>query len=121
MRNERYLLSLAAEVQKIDPSIKCYVHEDDTRILSGLCFIKKETINFIHFHEVPYRWSGCGFSAHEESCYVLENPFTANDVTSTFQPITTQRKKYNEFFKTVEQYVSWHTWLKPLNERKCKV
>jgi hypothetical protein len=80
-------------------------------------------INSIHFHEVPYRWSGCGYEEHSKSHSGGENismPFTADDVISTFKPINKIRFRYKNTnpndhsfipFKNKEHYLQWNSFL----------
>jgi len=116
-RNQEDILQLIKEVQEKDPYIEAYVHRDyydNDRYIGGVVFIKGEEINSIHFHEVPYRWSGCGHGEFSNSHYGLENskmPFTAKDVVTNFKPINGCRKSNVEVFKNKEHYLNWCSYL----------
>jgi len=119
-RNQAQLFELAKSVLKSDPKIEIY-HYDGDRPVQGLVFIKGENINSIHFHEVPYRWSGCGYGEHNNSTYGGENysmPFTTEDVITTFQPITTVKKTYKDCFKSIESYLEWCSYLTKYNSHE---
>ena len=111
-RNEQELKNLIHEVQKLHPKIKAYVSNNG--IIQGVVFIDGENINSIHFHEVPYRWSGCGYSEFGKSHYGGENmamPFTVEDVINGFSPITSKNHTHNTKFQNIEQYLKWCSYL----------
>jgi hypothetical protein len=113
-RNNDDLIKLIKEVQERDPLIEAYVHNDG-RLFPGVVFIKDETINSIHFHEVPYRWSGCGYHEHWKSHWGGENaslPFDATDVITTMRPIGNVNKTHDKAFKNKEEYLKWCSYLK---------
>ncbi len=118
-RNQADLLNLANEVKKLLPEIEVYVNRDyPNRLLSSITFIHGETINTIAFHDVPYRWAGCGFREWSYSHSGGENssmPFTAVEVLQTMQPITKVKKRQNEFFKSKSNLLSWWSFLTPLS------
>ncbi len=106
-RNEEAILKLVKEVLADDSEIEVYVHNSD-KVISSVTFFKGEQINSISFHEVPYRWSGCGFKEHGGSNHNLEIPFELNDVLTTFYPISNiLLRQPNEYFKSKEQYLKW--------------
>lgn len=113
-RNEADLLKLADEVLKLNPDIEIYHSKPLERRIRSLTFFNGEEINSVGFHEVPYRWSGCGYNEHSNSHYGGENvamPFTANDVLSTFKPVTTVRHRHDTFFKSKAEYLKWRSYL----------
>lgn len=113
-RNQSNLFDLAKAILKINPAIEIYHHKDEKRLKSGIVFFDGEKINNINFHEVPYRWSGCGFTEFGKSHSGIEGsemPFSNEDVLTTFKPITSERKSINENFKTKEQYLKWYSFL----------
>lgn len=117
-RNQSKLFNLAKAVLKINHNIEVYHHKDENRIKSGLIFFDGEKINSIQFHEVPYRWSGCGYSEFGTSHNGIEGsemPFNIYDVLETFKPITTVRKNQKETFKSKEQYLNWCSYLTKAN------
>lgn len=112
-RNQVALFELADEVLKADPKIEVYHHHADA-FIQGLVFIKGEDINSVQFHEVPYRWSGCGHGEFNSSHSGGENvsmPFTKEDVLTTFSPITSKRKSSIELFKSKKHYLDWCSYL----------
>lgn len=115
-RNQADLIQLIKDVQLIDNTVEAYVHSDyPKRFMERVTFIRGEEINTIRFHEVPYRWSGCGYSENHNSHWGGENskmPFTAEDVIKTFQPIKGLRKSQVELFKDKEHYLKWCSYLK---------
>lgn len=116
-RNEKALLELANKILEIHPEVEIYRHHDLQRKVSSLKFFKGELINSIGFHEVPYRWSGCGYGEHSNSHNGGENvcmPFDVEDVMTTFKPVTSIKfRQPNEYFKSKEQYLKWHSFLVP--------
>jgi hypothetical protein len=117
-RNAQELKNLIHEVQKLQPKIKAYVSNHG--IIQGVVFIDGENINSIHFHEVPYRWSGCGYSEFGKSHIGGENvsmPFTANDVINGFTPVTSKNHTHNTKFKNMEQYLKWCSYLTEYTEQ----
>ena len=113
-RNHNDLIKLIRDVQDRDKTIEAYVYNDD-RYLPGVVFMKGETINSVHFHEVPYRWSGCGHSEFTRSHPGGDNaamPFTADDVLLNFKPITFVKNRHDSVFKTKEEYLKWCSYLK---------
>lgn len=113
-RNEEVILKLVKEVLETDSEIEAYIHNSD-RVISSVVFFKREDINSISFHEVPYRWSGCGFKEHGGSNYNLEIPFELNDVLTTFKPVSSiLLRQPNEYFQSKEQYLKWCSWLKQI-------
>ena len=111
-RNDDALKSLASEVLKKDPEIEAYFHENNNRYKNSVIFFKGELINSIQFHEVPYHWSGCGIKDHSGGENV-SMPFDVDDVITTFHPVREiLRMQPNDFFKSKEQYLKWHSWLK---------
>lgn len=121
-RNQAALLQLIKDVQEKDPSIEAYTYDDQgSRLISNVVFIRGESINSVGFHEVPYRWSGCGYPEHGNSHPGGDNvamPFTADDVISTFKPINTIHKSQSETFQNKEHYLKWYSFykLKILND-----
>ena len=125
-RNQAELIQLIKDVQAKDNSIEAYIYDEQgSRLIGGVTFIKDEMVNSIHFHEVPYRWSGCGYEEHGKSHYGfvdqnLAMPFTADDVIKTFKPINQVRWRYKnttpndhsfEPFKDKKHYLEWHSFL----------
>lgn len=122
-RNHAELIKLINDVQAIDSTIEAYVYDNPNRLLSGVVFIKEEEINSIHFHETPYRWSGCGYPEFGNSHYGTENsglPFTANDVIANFEPIKDKRKSQIEKFRNKEHYLNWCSYLTKFNPNNVK-
>jgi hypothetical protein len=130
-RNQAQIIQLIKDVQEKDNSVEAYVYDQQgSRLLSGVTFIKEESVNSIHFHEVPYRWSGCGYGEHGNSHYGGENssmPFTADDVLSTFRPINTVRWRYvnknpndHSFipYRDKKHYLEWNLFLKPFKHEE---
>ena len=116
-RNDKELKELAVNVLKADSTIEVYFHKDENKFQDSVVFFKEEQINFIGFHEVPYRWSGCGFHEHSgRSNPGGENssmPFTVDDVLNTFHSVTEVKwRQPNEYFKSKEQYLKWSSYLK---------
>jgi hypothetical protein len=113
-RNEEALIRLIKDVTTKDPTVEAYiVSRDLNRTIEGVTFIKGDQINQIHFHKVPYRWSGCGYSEHRKYHYGGENysmPFTAEDVLKTFTPIN-QERMVTRNFKDKEEYLMWRNYL----------
>lgn len=107
--NQTALLKLAGEVLAKDPTIEIYHYKD--QLIPGLIFIKGEKINSVHFHEVPYRWSGCGHREFSNSNHTLEMPFSADDVLSTFKPIAGKRLSQVETFKNKAHYLKSCSYL----------
>lgn len=122
-RNEEQLLQLAKEVVAIDPEVKVYVSHLSKRYHSSITFVKGETINRIGFHEVPYRWSGCGYEEIGTGHPGGENssmPFSAETVIETFKKITSEVKRHSrrkgpEHFKSIEDYFGHYTFHKELH------
>lgn len=110
-RNHNELIKLIKEVQEKDKSVEAFTNTNNT-LQSGVVFIKDENICSIQFHEVPYEWSGCGYSEHYKSDHTLEMPFTADDVLSHFHPIKGFRKSQIEAFKDKAGYLKWCSYLK---------
>lgn len=113
-RNQAALVQLIKDVLAKDSSIEAYVNRDISRFIDRVVFLKDESINAIGFHEVPYRWSGCGFPEFGNSHSGGENvamPFTADDVVSTFKPITKVMHTHDKAFKSKEQYLKWCSYL----------
>lgn len=110
-RNNDQLISLAKEVLAIDSTIEVYINRNEKN-QNGIVFIKGETINSVQFHEVPYHWSGCGVKNHGGG-ENISMPFDAQDVLSTFKPITTVMWSYKEPFKNRAQYLKWCSYLTP--------
>lgn len=123
IRNDAELRKLAADVKATEPTIEVYAYQDrGSGLLNGVTFIKGDEINSVGFHEVPYRWSGCGYSEHPGG-ERISMPFTVEDVLSTFHPINTIRFRYLnnnpndhscENFKGKGDYLKWYSYLKPL-------
>lgn len=117
-RNQAALLQLIKDVLAKDNTIEAYTHNDflrGERHLEGVVFIKDDSINSIHFHEVPYRWSGCGYGEFERAHSGGENnsmPFEAQDVIHTFKPI--QKNSYMKD-SSKESYLKWHSYLGKYN------
>lgn len=115
IRNQFDLIVLACKVIKIDPSVEIYVHRDyHKRFLDAIVFIKGEKINEIAFHDVPYRWSGCGYEENWQGNYHSggpnhKMPFNENDVLTTFHPIVS--KAYNN----KQQFLKYCFWLVKIN------
>lgn len=120
-RNNDALLKLAKKVIEIDSSIEVYHHKSDKQI-SSLTFFKGEEVNGIGFHEVPYRWSGCGYTEHGKSHKGKDNlsiPFDLADVLTSFHPITDiKHRQPNEYFESKEQYLKWCSYLKKYSNLK---
>lgn len=114
-RNNDQLISLAKEVLSIDNSIEIYSNRNE-KLSDGLIFIKGENINTIQFHEVPYHWSGCGYTDHGGG-ENISMPFDAQDVLNTFKPIKTAMWTYKEPFKNRAQYLDWYSYLELINDR----
>lgn len=113
-RNEEAILKLVKEVLEADSEIEAYVHNSD-KVISSVTFFKGNDINSISFHEVPYRWSGCGFKEHGGSNHTLDMPFELIDVLSEFKPIRSiLLRQPNEYFKSKEEYLKWCSWLKQI-------
>jgi hypothetical protein len=113
-RNHNALVQLIKDVQKKDNSVEAYINRND-ELINHVVFIKDESINSIGFHEVPYRWSGCGYKETHSSHWGGENssmPFTADDVLSTFTPIKGSRLSQLESFKDKKHYLKWCSYLK---------
>ncbi len=110
-KNQTDIINLINEVKKVNPLIKAYVVSSKNRIISSVTFIKGEEINRIGFHEVPYRWSGCGYKEHHSSHYGLSMPFTANDVLKTFQSIKGMYKNQSAVYKNAKEYLTWNSYL----------
>ena len=109
-RNEADLINLIKAVQQQDNTIEAYINDARNGRIRNVVFFKDDKINSIWFHEVPYRWSGCGYNEHHKSHPGLENckmPFTAQDVIDTFQPIQT-----SSYIKraTKEAYLKWYSY-----------
>lgn len=117
IRNHEDLLKLVTDVLEKDPSVEAYYHKeiDNRRLISSVVFFKGEEINGIGFHEVPYRWSGCGYSEFSNSHSGGNNcemPFTAEDVLNNFRSITTIKLRYYTYFKSKSEYLKWCSYLK---------
>lgn len=114
-RNEEAILKLVKEVLLADSEIEVYTQRDK-KTISSITFFKGEDINSISFHEVPYRWSGCGFKEHGGSNHNLDMPFDVNNVLTTFKPVSSiLLRQPNEYFESKEQYLKWSSWLKQIN------
>lgn len=113
-RNQEALFKLANDVLDLDPEVEVYFNSANLdRIKSSVTFFKGENINAVAFHEVPYRWSGCGYDEFRRSHAGGENvsmPFTAEDVLKTFTPITQVHKQHNTFYTSKEQYLKSSSW-----------
>jgi len=110
-RNQEALLELAVNVIQADPEVEVYLSNDGA-FHRSVIFFKGETINSVSFHEVPYRWSGCGVTNHSGGENV-SMPFNVDDVLTTFKPITSILwRQPNEYFKSKEQYLKWCSYLK---------
>lgn len=113
-RNHADLLQLIKDVTEKDSSVETYIHKDKTALINNVVFIKGETINSIWFHEVPYRWSGCGYDEFHKSHSGGENssmPFDADDVINNFKPIAGVRKSQIENYKSKADYLKWLSYL----------
>jgi hypothetical protein len=132
-RNQSELLQLIKDVLEKDSTIEAYVYNDFLKgecHLQGVVFIKGEKINSVHFHEVPYRWSGCGYGEFGKSHSGGDNvsmPFDADDVINNFRPINSivhRRKAHNseeaEYFKDKQQYLNWCSYLKQYDNTDSK-
>ncbi len=110
-RNQASLIQLIKEVQEKDPAIEAYVYDEQgSRLIGSVTFFKGELINRIGFHEVPYRWSGCGYGEHSRSHSGGDNiamPFSADDALTTFHPI-----EHNSRTKDKATYLKWYSFLK---------
>ncbi len=116
IRNNDALKKLADDVIKEDPEIEVYFHYED-RLHQYVVFFKGELRNNVGFHEVPYRWSGCGYGEFSYSHMGKANcemPFTVNDVLTTFKPITEICKfeLTKVFFKSKKDYLKWYSFYK---------
>lgn len=110
-RNHNALIELTKNVIKADPEIEAYLYRNDV-LQRSVIFFKGETINSVSFHEVPYRWSGCGVTNHAGGENV-SMPFNVNDVLTTFKPVTSILwRQPNEYFKSKEDYLKWCSYLK---------
>jgi len=118
-RNDKELRELADNVIKAEPEVEVYFHRSN-ELQNSLCFFKGESINGIAFHEVPYRWSGCGYSEFGKSHNGDDNvsmPFDVNDVLTTFKPITSILKSQpDKHFKSKEQYLKWYSFYERYNK-----
>ena len=118
-RNDKALKNLADEVIKAEPEIEVYFHYNN-KFQNNVIFFKGEYINTITFHEVPYRWSGCGYSEFGKSHNGDDNvsmPFDVNDVLTTFKPITSILKSQpDKHFKSKEQYLKWYSFYERYNK-----
>lgn len=118
VRNHNELLQLAKQVKELDPTVEAYIHKD--RLASGVYFIRGESVNVIHFHEVPYGWSGCGYPEFNNTHPGKENvsmPFTAEEVLHTFKLITSIKKfQPSEYYKGKEDYLKWLSYLRLVTE-----
>lgn len=114
-RNQTALLKLADKVLATNPEIEIYHNSNASdRFIQGLVFFNGENINSIHFHEVPYRWSGCGYGEFNRSHSGGENvsmPFDVQDVLTTFRPVTSVNHTHSTTFKTKDQYLKWCSYL----------
>jgi len=110
-RNDKELKELAKKVIESNPNIEVYFHHED-KFQNNVLFFNGESINSVSFHEVPYYWSGCGFTDH----YGGENssmPFDVDDVMNTFKSIRSIKyRQPNEYFKSKEQYLKWYSFYK---------
>jgi hypothetical protein len=116
-RNEAALKNLIFDVKKLRPEIKAHVNLNGG-LLKSVTFIRGEDINTACFHEVPYCWSGCGYSKYNPH-YGGENgamPFSAEDVINNFVPVTTKNHTYDTKFKSMEQYLKWCSYLTEYSE-----
>jgi len=124
IRNQHDLLTLAKKVIKKDPDIEVYCHHNffnqkNSRYISSLTFFKKEDLTTIAFHQVPYRWSGCGHGEFRNSHYGINNnemPFIVDDVLSNLTPVTKKKKRNpNVFFISKKEYLQWYSYLTRLH------
>lgn len=119
LRNENNILKLCKEVLEKDPEIKVYAYFKNNRIISSVVFIKNETKNHIGFHEVPYRWSGCGYSEigglPHYGLRGNEMPFELNDVLDNFISITSVKHSCDSYHKSVKGFLKWCSYLDELN------
>jgi len=119
-RNHKAILKLAKDVIAIDKSVEAYLSIGLKSYISSITFFKDESINTIAFHEVPYRWSGCGYTEHGKSHSGDKNcslPFTPMVVLASFKPITSILfKQPNEYFTSKDQYLKWYFFLKKYDD-----
>ena len=118
-RNQNDLLQLARDIIKKDSSIEVYVHHGfPKRFITNIVFFKGDLKNEVAFHEVPYRWSGCGYEEFGKSHPGGENssmPFDANDVLNTFKHVNKYKKRQpNVYFKSKKEYLEWYSFYKKL-------
>ena len=116
-RHQKALVKLTQDVQTLDPTVEAYVSNlhDGSGLLLGVTFFKGEEINSIHWHEVPYRWSGCGHEEHRNSYHAHEMPFFVEDVFAHFEPVKGKRLGEGQNFKSKEHYLNWLSYLKPFD------
>lgn len=117
-RNESKLFELAKNVLAVNQNIEVYMYKG-TQYKKGLVFFNEEKINSICFHEVPYRWSGCGFTEFGQSHPGIEGsemPFSVEDVLNNFQSIQSVRKNVNENFKSKEHFLKWYSFYTKFNQ-----
>jgi len=111
IRNNDNLKHLADMVMEADSRIEVY-HHKSVPYIESITFFKGEEINTIGFHDIPFRWSGCGFKeikTHGDKRAKggqLEMPFTVADVLNNFEAI-----QPNHRFKTKEEYLKWYNYL----------
>lgn len=110
IRNEEALIQLIKDVKEKNPNVEVYVYKNQP-FIDSVTFFLGEDINGVGFHEVPYRWSGCGYTEYQKSHHGLEMPFTANDILTTFSPVTNWKKSNVEYFKSKDHYLKWCSYL----------
>ena len=111
-RNHENLIRLAIDTIFQNPYIEVYLHKNhQNENISGIYFFNGEMYNKVQFHEVPYRWSGCGFGEFYKSNNSSEMPFTPSDVLSTMIDIKTVQKQHKTFFKGKKEFLTWFSWL----------
>lgn len=110
-RNHNDLLNLAKDVVAANPKVEVY-GSANKNLYSGLVFILGQKINSVSFHEVPYRWSGCGYGEFKNSNYSSRMPFIAEEVLNTMKDISTVNKTVNEKFTNKNEYLIWCSYLK---------
>jgi hypothetical protein len=106
-RNDKALRELAKAIIEKDNTIEVYHHEDQKNI-EGLHIFKGDELCYIHFGEVPYRWTGPGNgSADVEN---LEMPYTVEDVLNGFHKLRSHTR-YND----KKSYLRWYSFLTKFN------
>lgn len=118
-RNDKALKEIALEVIKTNSDVEVYFNHNKN-FKDSVLFFKGEMINSIGFHEVPYRWSGCGYQEFDKYHSGGENsamPFTVEDVLNTFHPVTEIKlRQPDEYCKSKEQYLKWYSFYKRWEE-----